>query len=159
VTATVQLHPVRDDGSAVDATFEIEELTVFDIVYHHKAGARGSQRSVNADYHEGLEIVLRRLALLRATILGISVDSAVARDLPAEDRELGLPFPLQLNATTDVGSLRLDITRAQKPIARRPDVKPGGGNDQKRIRLTVAYSGPRRSLEELTSLLVTGDGI
>lgn len=122
----------------VEATFELSSVPVFDIVYHHKAGGRHSPRSINADYHEGLELLLARLASLGVSILGIVVDSTVARELDLADRELELPFPIDLHAGVDVNALRRDITRAQKPVARRPDAKPNGGNDQKRIRLTIA---------------------
>ena len=126
----------------MDATFELSSIRLYELVYHHKAGARGGPRSVNADYHEGLELLLARLASISATILGVSVDSSVARELDPADRELGLPFPIALHPNSDTRALRLDITRAQRPIARRAGVKPTGGNDQKRIRMTVTISRP-----------------
>src|SRR4051812_35509861 len=132
------LHPLREDGSTVDASFDVSALPVFEIVYHHKAGARGSPRSVNADYHEGLQLLLSRLAAVGATILGISVDSGVALALDPAARELDLQFPIVLDSSTDAAILRLDITRAQKPVARRPDAKRGGGNDQKTVRMTIS---------------------
>ena len=147
------LHPRRADGSEIDATFELSAVPVFDIVYHHKAGGRDSPRSVNADYHEGLEALLGKLSAARATILGISVDSTVARELDPADRELQLPFPIALEPGMNVHALRLDITRAQKPIARRPDAKPDGGNDQKRIRITLTSGGPTLTYEGLIALL------
>jgi hypothetical protein len=133
-----QSHPRRSDGSTVDATFEISPIPVYEIVYHHKSGRRGSPRSVNADYHEGLELLLARLGSVGCTLLGIGVDSTVALELEPAERELGLDFPLSVDRNTDPHALRLLITRAQKTVARRPDVKPGGGNDQKRIRITFA---------------------
>ena len=112
------------------------------MVYHHKAGRRGSVRSVNADYHEGLELLLSRLARLKCSILGISVDSGVARQLPPECRELDLDFPILLDERTDAAALRRRITKAQRSVARRPNVKLGGGNDQKRIRITLSCQVP-----------------
>lgn len=132
------VQPVRDDGSEIDATFELRRVPVFDLIYHHKAGARGSVRSVNADYHEGLEVLLQRLSSIDATIWGISVDSSIAQARPEAERELVLDFPLVLRDVDDFKDLRLDITRAQKPVARRRDAKPGGGNDQKRIRISFS---------------------
>jgi hypothetical protein len=152
--ATGPIHPVRDDGSQLEATFEVTRVPVFDVVFHHKAGARDSPRSVNADYHEALEALLARLAALRARILGISVDSAVARELEPEERELQLEFPIALSPDTDAHELRLAITWAQKPIARRPSAKPGGGNDQKRIRLTIAVDEPEAGLDGLAGALI-----
>lgn len=146
--------PVRDDGSVLEATFELSRIPVFDIVFHHKAGARDSPRSANADYHEALEVLLGRLASVNAEILGISVDSGPALELPPADRELAIDFPIQLDATIDVKDLRLSITRAQKPVARRPDASPGGGNDQKRIRITVTFPDPDLEYDAVYHLLV-----
>jgi hypothetical protein len=134
--ASGPLHPRRPDGSVLDATFELSVAPVYDLVFHHKAGGRDSPRSVNADYHEALEILLGRLGALGCSILAVSVDSTVARDLPPEDRELDLEYPLRIDDRTDPHLVRLRITRAQKSVARRPDAKPGGGNDQKRIRIS-----------------------
>jgi hypothetical protein len=145
VTVSGDLHPIRADGTLIDATFELDAVPVFEIVYHHKAGRRGGPRSVNADYHEGLRLLLERLASVDATVLGISVDSSVALKLEPWERELDLPFPIELDSGTDCEALRLQITRAQKPVARREDAKPDGGNDQKRIRLTFT---PRQRLDE-----------
>lgn len=147
------LHPRRFNGSIVDATFELSSVTLYELVFHHKAGGRDSPRSINADYHEGLELLLERLSLLGCTILGISVDSGVARELDPAERELDLEFPLEVDGQTDIQALRLEITRAQRAVARRPNAKPGGGNDQKRIRLTLAFDGAT-NLDQLRRRLV-----
>jgi hypothetical protein len=154
MTASGPLHPLRDDGSELDATFEIGVVPVFDLVFHHKARGRNDPRALNQDYHEALETLLRRLAMLHATILGISVDSSVAKKLDEADRELALSFPIQLGTATDAHALRLEITRAQKPVARRPGTQPSGGNDQKRIRMTVALTDARVDIDGLASRLV-----
>jgi hypothetical protein len=154
--ATGPLHPDWGDSSSLDATFELSELPVFDLVFHHKAGGRNSPRSMNADYHEALELLLGRLASLRATILGIVVDSSIAQELDPADRELDLQFPIVMSPATDAHDLRLEITRAQKTVARRPDAKPGGGNDQKRIRITLTFEGPAPSFDHLARTLTSG---
>lgn len=154
MSATGPIHPRRDDGSPVDATFELSPVPWFEITYHHKAGGRDSPRSVNADYHEGLELLLSRLASVRAKILGISVDSGVARALAPDDRELDLDFPIDLAPTVDCAALRLEITRAQKSVGRRPDAKSDGGNDQKRILITVGLYARASDYEDLRTLLV-----
>jgi hypothetical protein len=151
------LRPVRADLSEVDATFEISPIPVFDLTFHYKAGARDSSRSVNVDYHEGLELLLERLIALRVTILGIVVDSDAANALPRVDRELDLDFPIELEERIDPHELRLDITRAQKPVARRDGVKPGGGNDQKRIIITICDDRGSLTYERLRETLVGGD--
>ena len=150
------LHPFRSDGTSVDATFTLEAVPVFELVYQHKAGARNSPRAVNTDYHEGLELLLERLAALDATILGITVDSGVAQQLPPADREVDLPFPIDLTDATDFHKLRLQITRAQRPIARRPDAQPGGGNDQKTIRITFSCEDSSLDLVRVQDVLVHG---
>lgn len=150
------LHPRRSDGTVVEATFELSSVPVYELVYHHKAGARGTARSVNVDYHEGLELLLARMATVGVSILGISVDSAVARGLDPPDRELDLRFPISVDASTDVAALRLDITRAQKVVARRPDAQRGGGNDQKKIRITLACDDPLIHFDRVRALLISG---
>ncbi len=151
------LHPQANGGAILDATFELSTLPVFDIVYHHKAGGSGSSRSVNDDYNEGLELLLLRLADFELTILGISVDSGIAQELPPADRELALNFPIKLSRDTNIYELRLGISRTQKPVARRANVKPGpGGNSQKRIRITLAGDDPLLAYDDLLSHLVTG---
>lgn len=148
-------HPLRDDSSEVDVTFEVGSVAALQVVFHHKAGARGSARSINADYHEGLELILTRLIALRVTILSIAVDSGVARAFPFEERVLALKYPIHLRAQ-DPHLLRLDITRAQKSVARRADAKPGGGNDQKRIILTIMDPHGRLTAADLQTALVGG---
>jgi hypothetical protein len=150
------LHPIRDDLSQVDATFEVSPVPVFDLTFHHKAGGRDSPRSVNADYHEGLELILERLIALRVTILGIVVDSGVAQALPLADRELELEFPIELHDQVPK-QLRLEITRAQKVVARRADAKPGGGNDQKRIVITISDDRGTLTFDRLRAALVGGN--
>jgi len=149
------LHPVANDGSLVDATFQVHAASVFHLVYHHKAGGRSSARSVNADYNKGLELLLERLATRRLKILSITVDSRVARELDPVDRQLKLNYPILLTPSVDIPALRLDIGRAQKPIGRRADVKPGSdGNSQKRIKITLACDDPSLNHAELVELLV-----
>lgn len=153
--ASGPLHPIRDDGSRLDATFELSTVPLFELVFHHKAGARGSPRSVNADYHEALELVLARLASMQATIIAIRVDSSVARDLDPSERDLQLDFPIDLSPSTNAYELRLEITRAQKSVARRTTAKPGGGNDQKRIRITLALDRAPHDFDELVDVLAS----
>jgi hypothetical protein len=147
------LHPCRDDGTVLDATFELSAVSVFELVYHHKVGG---ERAMNADYHEGLELLIARIGSVGAAILGVSVDSGVARELPPEERELPLSFPIEVDGHTDAHELRLEITRAVKQIARRPDANPGGGNDQKRIKMTLTLD---RALDRLEAeqLLIGAD--
>lgn len=154
------LRPFAEDGTKLEATFELSTVPVFEIVYHHKAGGRQSERSVNADYNQGLELLLTRLAHLQVTILGIAVDSSVAQELDPVDRELALDFPIRLHANMNTYELRLNVSRAQKPIARRANVKPGSdGNSQKRIRITLTSEDPLLNYDQLVNYLVSGESL
>jgi hypothetical protein len=157
VPSSGPLRPFAEDGTKLEATFELIAVPVFEIVYHHKAGGRQSERSVNADYNQGLELLLTRLAQLRVTMLGIAVDSSVAHELDPADRELALDFPIELRPEMNVYELRLRISRAQKPIGRRSDAKPGSdGNSQKRIRITLTGNDPLLRYDALLHYLTTG---
>jgi hypothetical protein len=149
-------HPHRGDSRPLDATFELSVVPVFELVFHHKAGGRDSPQAVNQDYNEALELLLSRLAEQRATILGIAVDSSIARELPVAERELQLDFPIALEPRVNAFELRREIARAQKTIARRPTAKPGGGNGQKRIRMTLAFDDASMVHDDLLAVLEDG---
>lgn len=129
---------VDETGRVLDAEIDIESRADgVDLVVHARFGGPGSERGRNVDYFDALEVLLRRLAGLRATIVMGTVDSAVARRLPEAERALELPWPIRLSPASDCQQLRLDITRAQRVVARAPDAKAHGGNNHKRIRLAV----------------------
>jgi hypothetical protein len=157
VPSSGPVHPFAEDGTTIEATFELSTVPVFEIIYHHKAGGRESDRSVNADYNQGLELLLTRLTRQQMTILGIAVDSSVAHELDPADRELALDFPIKLRSDMNIYELRLLISRAQKPIGRRSDMKPGShGNSQKRIKITLTSDDPLLSYEALLHYLMSG---
>ena len=134
----------RESGAEIDAEFEVVKSlhpgAGFDVVLKARSGGRNSPNRRNPDYFETLEVILRRLAAADATILNIEVDSNVTRRLPSDERRLGLEFPLDLAESSDLGQLRKRITSAQRTIGRRPDVKPSGGNNHKRIRMAIDAS-------------------
>jgi len=130
-------HTVRDsEGSPLNATLSIECNAEFDLIVHSRGGGKPPS---NPDYLPALQILLERLAAQRATIHDITVDSHYAlRHYPqAADRRLDLPFPLSLKGSTDCLDLQRQISRAQPPVARRPDTTRGG-NPTKRIRIRVS---------------------
>lgn len=152
-----RLRPIADDGSEVDATFELHATAVFQIIYHHKAGGWGTPKSVNSEYNKGLELLLSRLGALQLKIVSIEVDSTVAHQLDPADRRLALNYPILLGPNTDISELRLNISRAQKPIGRRANVKPGSdGNSQKRIRITVESDELSLAPQDLAGYLIEG---
>lgn len=154
MTDYLNLRPLSAEGAELDATFDLAVESIFCLTYHYKAGRRGSSRSINPDYHAGLELLLERLASLHAEILDISVDSIAVRKLDPPERRLGLDFPICLEEGMNFREVRMKITRAQKPIARRANAKPGGGNDQRTIRITLSC---HVSPGKLRTVLV-GDG-
>jgi hypothetical protein len=148
-------HPVAEDGTQLDATFEVEVGTM-EIVFHHRARGRDDPAAVNRDYTAGLEVVLERLRSLAASIERIEVDSSVARRHPPADRVLALKFPIRLHADTDIHQLRVRITESARDVARRPGAKPGGGNNQKRLRFWVRGGGVPAEPVALATLLEGG---
>jgi hypothetical protein len=131
---------VTDQGVVLDATFWVEAGDAGpEIVFLHRARGRNDPAAVNRDYMEGLELLLDRLRAVGARIDRIEVDSRVAHTRPADERVLPLRFPIALLRDTDIGSLRVRITEAQRSVARRATAKPGGGNNQKRIRIWISH--------------------
>jgi len=86
---------VDDAGRVLDAEIDMElRSRGADVAVHARSGGVGPDRGRNVDYFEALELLLRRLASLRATIVTGSVDSTVARKLPEAERVLDLPWPV-----------------------------------------------------------------
>lgn len=127
-----------DTGRELDAEFEVE-LTGdgAEIVMHARFGGPASPRRQNVDYFEALELLLARLANIRASIRSVAVDSKVAQKLSLAERLLDLGYPIHLSPATDARRLRLTMTRAQRTVARAADALPGGGNNHKRVRLAL----------------------
>ncbi|MBC8363406.1 MAG: hypothetical protein H8E59_00210 [Actinobacteria bacterium] len=130
-------HQIRDnDGLHLDATFTVERSVEFDLILYSRGGGKPPS---NPDYLPALRLLLERLATQGATIHDITIDSHYAlRHYPqAADRRLDLLFPLSLKGSTDCQDLQRQISRAQGPVARRPDAVTGG-NPTKRIRIRVS---------------------
>jgi hypothetical protein len=124
-------------GTALDAGFSVEAraggLTV---VFESRGGGRGTAASRNQDYNPALELLLTRMAAHGAALLDAYVDSGVVQHLPvAERRLLGDQLPIAL-AGVDPHELRLEITRAQRPVGRAPGAR-GAGNRTRRIALVL----------------------
>lgn len=125
-------------GGPLDAHFRVEAAdSRFFIVFASSGGARDNPNARNRDYAEGIELVLGRLAQMRAVVTDVLVDSRPARRLPEADRRVHVGCPIHLDGTTDLAFLRLAITRGQRTIARAANVRSETGNNRKRIRLTV----------------------
>ncbi|MDW3217092.1 MAG: hypothetical protein R8F63_00655 [Acidimicrobiales bacterium] len=122
----------------LDATFDLEtNESGVDLILHARYGGRRSLRATNVDYFPALELLLRRLADLGAAIEAVDVDSGPSRQLAPELRRLPLSYPILLTQERDLAGLRRRITAEQRGIARAPDAKPSGGNNHKRIRISL----------------------
>lgn len=146
-----------DSGNVLDAEFEVEPGdSAADIVLHARYGGKSSPRKSNVDYFPALELLLSRLGELGGVMERVMVDSKTAQRLAPLDRTLDLPFPIDLATVDDYADLRLEMTRAQRTIAREAGVQPTGGNNHKRIRMTVRLRSGRIDADALTSSLRFG---
>ena len=152
-----------ESGRTLDADFEVEDSrrdgAAFDIVLLSRARSRKSPNSLNPDYNEALEEILRRLATADATILNIEIDSGHTRSLPEADRRLDLPFPIELEKERDLAQLRKRFTSAQGTIGRAPGTRSSGGNKSRRIRMTVATNPFLANSEDARKLLIATRGV
>lgn len=139
----------------VDAEFTVGKPTApgadFDVVLRSRSGKQQDGRERNPEYFLALEELLVRLAALDCRIVDAVVDSTKARDLPREQRRI-VALPLSLATERDIRSLRRAMCTAQRPVAQQPGAK--GGNNHKRIRISVAgLSG--RTAAEVEAVLVS----
>lgn len=134
------MRPYSNDGVPVDAEFSLEsDGSWFAVTLESRGGASKGSQPRNPDYNLALELLLARLADLRAELIDAFVDSASAQELPLADRRI-LEAPLGLNSSTDLSGLRAQLGKSAAGVGRSPD-SAGEGNRTKRIRLTVAVPG------------------
>ncbi|MFM8238052.1 MAG: hypothetical protein ACKOBG_09890, partial [Actinomycetota bacterium] len=129
----VGLHPAIEGGATLDATFRIstalgEPLSVI-------VDSAGDGR--NGQYVDGVDLLLIRLAQLRARLHDAYVDSRNVRSLPIEDRRLidDLSRPISL-VEANLLHLRKLMLRRMRDVGRAPNAK-GGGNARKALRLVL----------------------
>ncbi len=141
---------LADDGTEIDARFDVEmvgERTT--IVFHSRGETSASAGARNTEYRRGLELVLQRLGRAEIDIERIEVDSAelIRRGLPISERTLaiqGQPYPLETRRVTDHAALARAIGNAMRKIGQKPGTS--GGNDTKRLRITLVQSVPAGEL-------------
>lgn len=146
-------HPFDDDGNEVDATISVQGGGV---VLESRGGTVQTPSARNTEYAEGLMILLGRLRALGAALTEVSVDSRAVKHLNTQDRRLdleGMPYPVRLDAHTDLNQLRAAIMRAQAKVGRDPERSRGDGNRTKRIRIEIDLPA-LLSDHELEELLV-----
>jgi hypothetical protein len=137
------MYAVNDDGSNVDAAFDLVDTDIgIDLIFHSRSSQQGIKAN-NSHYNIGLEILLRRLALVDAEITRVILDSRPVQSLPVADRTLVIrnrDYPIALASIENFHDLRLDIAHAQ------------GGGYNRRIRLSLSIPAPR-SKSEIDALL------
>lgn len=114
-----------DEGSELDAHFTTERSEGgYAVIVESRGGTAGSRAARNTQYGEGLALLLRRLAVLGATLQRAELWT---RSVSGERLELrGRSYPLALAEIDDIDQLRRDIQAAQ------------GNNPTRRIRLSVS---------------------
>src|SRR5438552_137682 len=114
----------RDDGTEVDATFEVESIDgEVTLAVESRGGAQGQPGARNIEYAEGLEILLGRLQRRGVRIGDAAVESRATKDLPRDDRRLeidGMEYPITIQEPAD---LQRKIGAAQARVGRERDAK------------------------------------
>lgn len=90
------------------------------------------------EYARQLQLILERLSAEAMTVLRVEVDSSETTGLSLDQRTLSMNFPIDMAAVVDCQALRLQISKAQKPIGQLPGAS--GGNGNKRIQIHVKSS-------------------
>lgn len=138
-------------GLGLDASFSAhtgQDGTT--LIFESRGGGKDSSNSRNQDYNPALELILSRLGRLGLRLVDAYVDSTTVQRLPVSERRL-MPgrLPLDLSGL-DAHQLRLELTRAQRPIGRTPNAR-GAGNRTRRMALVVSPApDPDRLASELS---------
>ncbi|NVB39711.1 HNH endonuclease [Pseudenhygromyxa sp. WMMC2535] len=147
-----------DEGRGLDAHFEVAGASGADAVLRFRSA--GGRPARNADYNEGLELLLERLGAAEASLLAVEVDSQVTASLPIQARVVALDdirLPLDLSALRDYRALRICIGRGAARIGRAADAKPGGGNTQKQLALHLRFPASAPLSEPWLRAFVSGE--
>jgi hypothetical protein len=136
----------EDDGREIDATCDVNAFADgnFEVVMHSRSGSIGGGNTRNSQYHVGMSVLLRRLSVMGATLLGLAVEP-LHRSPPQHGPDSivslnGRDLPLSLGPSIDVEALRLSIARVTSQVARTPGAR-GSGNSTRRVRLTLRFEG------------------
>jgi hypothetical protein len=130
-------------GRLLDATYFMEPADdAVDLIMESMSGkSEDRPGGHNINYNPALTLLLERLAVLDASMLGAWVDSKNTRDLqiPEDERKI-IAAPIRLRDAGDMNALRVKMGRAQGDIAQASG-SAGGGNRTKRIRIRLAVPG------------------
>jgi superfamily II DNA or RNA helicase/diadenosine tetraphosphate (Ap4A) HIT family hydrolase/HKD family nuclease len=149
--SSTNLPPLHDDdGTLVDARFDVEAIgDRSTIVFHSRGDAKSSADARNTEYKRGLGIVLRRLAGAGIDIERVEVISEhkSTRGLAQAERTVAVAdhsYPIRASDVLNPVALAHAIGNGAKKVGQKPGTK--GGNDTKRIRITPAQHVPAGEL-------------
>jgi hypothetical protein len=140
-----------DDDAELDATFSVTRTAIGCVLTVESRGPGGTgPKARNAQYNEGLQLLITRLAKLGATLDDARLASRNARDLSEDQRRLKLQheYPILLS-DVNAEELRGELGAAQAATGRQPGAA-GPGNPTKRIELVLrlpVYTGTGSELE------------
>lgn len=157
-----QLHPRSPDGRVLRASFGVhpEPLGV-SIHFGSRGGTRGAPNETNAEYADGLRLLVERLGAIDATLVDAVLDSTRVQDRSLAERRLPIrpdhALPVLL-AGRDPERVRLALQGAQPGVLRTAGEHHSGGNRDRAIRLYLSFPEERWSnADELGNYLVHGD--
>lgn len=134
------MRPFSGTGIEVDSEFAVESQNdLLAVILESRGGASPGSAQRNPDYNVALDLLLSRLAQLRATVVDAFVDSVTTRQLPLEKRRI-VAAQITLDSDTNVPLLRAELGRAAAAVNRAPNAS-GEGNRTRRIKLLVAVPG------------------
>lgn len=146
-----------EGGRELDATFSVTCTgKKGDLIFESRGGQRAATDARNVDYNPGLELILRRLQRLGASLEDIHVESKATLRMALPQRQVRIPehpYPVVLERVEDIRALRVALGRAQAAVGQAPGAR--GGNSTKRIRVTFSLSRPCGELE-LRAMLSRG---
>lgn len=120
---------VSNDGSPIDAHFEIDSNT---IVFHSRGGTKG-KGAINSEYAAGLYTLLARLEQASLGIEQAWVDSSRVQGIPISERTI---LTLEEGRAPSDQVLKMLSTR-MKAVGRSSE-DFSGGNSTRRIRIKIS---------------------
>ena len=145
----------KEDGTLARSTCEIgRDGDQWFVTLHSSGGKTDSPKALNPGYRLALELLLRRLSKLDATITDALLDSNTKQTmlLTIPQRRLLKSAPLKLDSKIDIDSLASTLTSAAAAI-RDTSLSKNGGNPRKRIRIEFTLD-QAFSLDEIESHLI-----
>lgn len=155
-------HTVHDNaGIPIRATYYLHTSSgTTELIYKARGGSIGAPNEQNADYNQGMDILLARMAACNIVLTDALLDTKVTQqlNLTPEQRRLvtTFPFPIKLAAVADLRRLRVELCTAQRAIGRQPGAR-GIGSNTKRIRLI--FGGTLFDANMLAATLVPGASV